>query len=264
MDGYIKKRLKSVLAWCISLAIVSIFISCVVYFEQFNGPWSTNQEDWGSFGSYIGGITGPVLSSISLVIIYLTLFSQLDQQNYIQKQTNISSFETSFFNLVNIFHTNELSVTLEVRNAINNDLKNKLKGKFVFQRLYKDFEKRFMSHFELRNSSEECLLKSKEAYEKFYEKYEYILGHYFRALYNIVVFVDSHEGINKVKYLNILMSNMSNSQLVLLMFNVLSSYGSNKFLPLVIKYDLLDNLNDQGSESLKHVWASFKDVNGVD
>jgi len=71
--------------WIFVLAgiIGIIFLApSIFYFSIFSSGLSSNQETWGQFGDFIGGILNPFLSFVSMIILaYLThLVSQNDQK----------------------------------------------------------------------------------------------------------------------------------------------------------------------------------------
>ncbi len=83
-----------------------------------------------------------------------------------------------------------------------------------------------------------------ECYMKFYGENESRLGHYFRNLYHILKLVDGHdleEGEKKF-YVNVVRSQLSNSDFILLFYNGLSAHGSEKFKPLLEKYEFFEHL----------------------
>jgi len=84
----------------------------------------------------------------------------------------------------------------------------------------------------------------KEAYKKFFEKYESNLGHYFRTLYNIVKFVDDQCPMEERKkyYTNLLRAQLSTYEHLLLFYNSLSVDGI-KFKDFIEKYHMLDNIS---------------------
>ena len=67
-------------------------------------------------------------------------------------------------------------------------------------------------------------------------------------------------------YTNLLRAQLSNSELHLLFYNCLAEFGRRKFLPLVAKYDLLQNMPKDGlvqpwhfdiySTTISHVGSS--------
>lgn len=83
-------------------------------------------------------------------------------------------------------------------------------------------------------------------YPKFLENYGSFLGHYFRLLYHVVLFIDQSTGIGETTkrfYVRIVRAHLSDAELFLLFYNCLSSLGKAKFHPLVEKYDLLQNID---------------------
>jgi hypothetical protein len=81
---------------------VIIVFTCVIlcgyafykyYIAFHNNGISKKPTDWGTFGDYIGGIVGTILSFFSVVLIYLTYTSQVEN-------SRLQQFETTFFNLL--------------------------------------------------------------------------------------------------------------------------------------------------------------------
>ena len=50
-----------------------IFAPLAVYFLNFSGGFSSLNTDWGSFGSYVGGTVGAVLSGLGFIVLSVTL-----------------------------------------------------------------------------------------------------------------------------------------------------------------------------------------------
>ncbi len=67
------------------------------------------------------------------------------------------------------------------------------------------------------------------------------LGHYFRHLYHIIKFIDANSNDAKT-YTNFIRAQLSSYELLMLFYNCLSSYGNQKFKPLIEKYALLKNM----------------------
>ncbi len=96
-----------------------------------------------------------------------------------------------------------------------------------------------------RDDDESLLNAIDENYAVFYMHHGDVVGHYFRMMYQIARFIDNAPaaaGIDKQTYVRILRAQLSQPEMVLLLYNCLSRYGYEKFHPLVEKYDLLQNL----------------------
>ena len=59
-------------------------------------------------------------------------------------------------------------------------------------------------------------------YDEIYDKYGNQLSNYFRALYHIISYVDDSDIENKKMYVNIIQSQLSNSELYILFYNGIS------------------------------------------
>ncbi|MGR2701714.1 hypothetical protein [Vibrio campbellii] len=94
----------AVAASCISMVALPI----LTYIDHFGiGYWRSN-SDWGSFGSFFGGVLGPVLSFISIIILWKTLIDS-DKNNKLQlRQLSEQNFESSFIQGISILHHHAL------------------------------------------------------------------------------------------------------------------------------------------------------------
>lgn len=61
----------SLLLW---IALITIVATSIFWFSFFHSlPMSIKTDDWSNFGSYIGGVAGPVLSFISILLVIETI-----------------------------------------------------------------------------------------------------------------------------------------------------------------------------------------------
>lgn len=72
-----------------------IFLSLFFYLLEFHSGFSNNHTTWGEFGSYFGGVTGPLIS----IMAFIGLLKSI---SLTKKQFEIQSQESTFFNLLNL------------------------------------------------------------------------------------------------------------------------------------------------------------------
>lgn len=104
--------------------------------------------------------------------------------------------------------------------------------------------------------------KSLIVYNIFFEKYRYVIGHYFRHLYHILNFLEKYEKVQNdsvekkeiLNFSNYIQAQMSTPEMFLLYYNCLKFL---KMKNLVIKYNLLENL------SLKDLISQDHKVNDI-
>jgi hypothetical protein len=80
------------------------------------------------------------------------------------------------------------------------------------------------------------------------------LGHYYRLLYSVVKYIhenefldsDDSEGFPKREfYINLVRAQISSDELFFIFYNCLSSYGKDKFKPMLEKYSFFEHLQEQ-------------------
>lgn len=79
--GFIKRFLGVVCSFWFLLtfiALVALAAVLAVYRMQFAGGFSTQSADWSAFGSYMGGILGPLVSFLTLGAVLKTVYLQRD------------------------------------------------------------------------------------------------------------------------------------------------------------------------------------------
>lgn len=82
--------------------LLTFFFATLLWSINFGGDFSSRQQDWASFGTYIGGVVSPVIASLSLYAFLKTLDRQRDQitqgQRQIsqaQKHANLAQIEST-------------------------------------------------------------------------------------------------------------------------------------------------------------------------
>lgn len=230
----------------LAIAGAVFFMALVIaYVFTFGVNVSQKQETWGQFGDFLGGVLNPIFSFLALIGLLITIALQVRQLRISAHElrsaeaalsaqsdaTKVQNFETSFFQLLKLHN--------DVVNAI--DLQSEegrvTKGRDCFKVFVNRLEK------DLRTEGGSKRYKTfVTQYELFYINHEHEIGHYFRLLYNIVKLVKITDGIDKKRYTNLLRAQLSSYELKLLFYNCISSWGKEKFKPLVEEFALLKTI----------------------
>lgn len=172
----------------------------------------------------------------------------LEEQAKTQK---IQRFESTFFNLLSMYQSIRSEMSYIGMNFPT--ARHKYLGSEVFRKLFESFLHNHLTEYERGSSGgqkniglKQCgknLNGVKAEYRKFYlgaagEE----LGGYFRIIYQIIKIVDSSDIENKSFYTGILRAQLSRYELIMLFYNGLSDFGSEKMLPLIKKYDFLQHI----------------------
>jgi len=161
---------------------------------------------------------------------------QMELQNRMLKH---QQFENTFFQLLRLH--NEIVGSMHVFAGVA-PITQALHGRDCFAGLW-DLE--YLVNYaseENRNRSAGAMHLIEVSYEKFFERYQADLGHYFRTLYNAVKFVDNAKIENPKLYTNLIRAQLSSNELLLIFYNCLSHYGRDKFKPLIERYSLLKGI----------------------
>lgn len=232
-----------------------------------------------NIGQFLSGTAGIFISLLGFIALIYTLIFQQKQITDNQANSNKQAFETNYFHLLDLY--NNIVSDLELRTddeyfkpfepLFKRNIFKKLYEKFIEEysdeRLKQsDFD--YINKFNYDNATEDeleyifKLIHVRDltpqyiilSYLDFSKNYESLIAHYFRTIYQILKYLDNNEYvINRhwntevtfeVKfYSNILRAQLSTYELVMLYLNCLSENGFDKFLPLMIKFDMFEHIN---------------------
>jgi hypothetical protein len=245
------------LLWAIGIAVLFAGVLIATYFLHFRSlavandlpPYSLSSDHtvWGTFGDYIGGVIGTSCNLLGVLLLYLTFRAQM-------ANSNLQQFETTFFNLlanqrdivkglsgeVNFFNINMYEWQLDLFTSDN-----------YIEKAADELEMLYMNSAKVAHDKtmllpeDEIIIEIDEKYQLFLRGKEAELDHYFRHLYHIVKYTDEAAIINKRKYVDIIQAQMSDKELYLAFYNGIALHGRKRFLPLMNKYDFIENVRSR-------------------
>lgn len=248
-------------AWIIVIVVLVFALFTTLLFWLFGSEWNVTANDTGVFGDSFGVLTS-LFSGLAFAGMIITILLQMDvlklQKNELklqrtelkltrnelkgQKEQQIAqnetlrkqNFENTFFELLKLF--NDVTTSIDIEEGGQT-----FRGKDCFQKLNERFLRNYNN--KINNHHEAPGLGMFESsYFDFHSANQSDVGHYFRSLYNLVKFVHENEIENKKFYTNLIRAQLSTFELVMLFYNCLSSFGSEKFKPLIEKYNFLQNI----------------------
>ncbi len=96
------------------IILIILLLPICIYLFKFHNSLSDNHQSWSEFGSYIGGVYGPIISILSIIILIVTLkqmrSSQDQDREHFQIQLNEQSKQRSIDDIIML--TNMVSVAL--------------------------------------------------------------------------------------------------------------------------------------------------------
>lgn len=222
----------------------------------------------GTFGDFFGGVVNPALTFGTLIALAVTILMQRTQlteekhrANEATSVSNLQTFETTFFNLLNL-HSSVMSGLNFSANSVlfyrSKGLRANAKGaddiatgRDVFTEVLDA-----IYHKSSGQKHGQALLAPapKIMYARIQRRHNYALGHYFRHLYQILAFVDRYrtrlisansaeEYTLRKRYTNILRSQLSAHELGVLFFNCADKMvDAGEFRELLIEWEMLEHI----------------------
>ena len=71
-----KDRSLGLLICSVLFVVVFIVAAIVIYRYKFNGGLASSSSEWSNFGTYIGGVFGPLISFVTLLVVLKTVYMQ--------------------------------------------------------------------------------------------------------------------------------------------------------------------------------------------
>ncbi len=241
----------------IGISILSIWLYYNT-FKSFKGL-AFDTDTWGTFGDYIGGILGTILSLMTVVLIYLTYKNQVST-------TLLQQFETTFFNLLQNQREilKSLSGTFITHgNSLNNYSKEshlKYGEAYIYAMANQMAQIMETINLEITITPEEHLKLINDIYDRNYSGRGAELGHYFRHLYHIFKYTHESKLTDKKKYIDIIQAQMGNDELYIAFYNGLSKYGIERFYPMLDQYQFFENIGSKGKIFDEHTKLFYKNT----
>jgi uncharacterized membrane protein len=256
------------------------FVAILFNKAFFNWSFTIDTGLAAEFGSFFGGLIGTLFGIISVLLIILTLFYQFveNNKNVVANQFfKMLDYHNDNVNRLNIMHIDpnkekehaenrrafvifklQLKELLEITREINKELKLELEDKAVIDIAYisfyygidddwPEFLKDKLKGYPNADQIAEKLLNAKrKSAKKIGRTNQTSLSAYFRNMYNAIKLVDENKYLTKnekLKYIKILRAQLSNPELYVLYFNLMSRFGTKwKEKEYITKYEFLKNL----------------------
>ncbi|MCU1717700.1 putative phage abortive infection protein [Pseudomonas sp. 5P_3.1_Bac2] len=278
-----KTKTLSIFLICGVLISVVAYAGALIYLTWPVSEFSIDKS--GVFGDSFGVMTS-LFSGLAFAGLIITILMQKDElalqreeleltRNEISGQKKelaaqnetfrIQRFENTFFNMLTILESCRADIQYSRQSIPGLSVVDSFSasGKDAVKSIYYCLNGFFYNKSGIGSSrvfKESCLSLDgvDKAYVRFYVTFGVELGQYFRTLYNIIKLIDANFPIEQGRvYSNLLRAQLSRYELLLLLYNCLSSYGD-KLAPLVIKYSLLKHIEtNQLVEEHASIWPEW-------
>lgn len=275
-DKVITRNIKDLIfseKFSISLVVISFWglLGSIVIFIVC-GNWSfsfiLNEEKIAQFGDFIGGVIGTLLALAASLLYYIALKEQQNDvkinQRSLDKQIAEFGKQVEELELAREVYTEQHKTMTDQYNVtLLQQFENNFFSYFNIYLKVKDQLDKQSSKIDYFSDAFRCLssmvkypdLQGKTANEAYeYTKKQYSLffiknreafSHYFRTMYRLVTIVTSSDVLkldsDKMKYIKIIRSQLTETELLLIYYDIHSSY-SGKARQVFYEYNILKHL----------------------
>ncbi len=214
------------------VALGVVIATALVYRHVFGTAVSTSSSEWNNFGTFFGGLLGPILSMLAFFALVYTIFLQEQQLSLARQakdaadkalvvQSNAAREEaarSTFFEMIKLHH--------EIVNGMSGDDAGKnYTGRAVIQVFMYDF---FLPKYKIRFSAKAaqsiwdfdrdfCTSVFKSEGSRF--------SHYFRNLFQMMVYVECGPYQDREQLRVIMRAQLSDVELLMIFYFGLSPMG---------------------------------------
>ena len=253
--------LSTILAFIVSIYFLFIIIINVPTYLQAEKEIVDQMRS--GFGDLIAGTVGIFLSFAATLFLFVTFKEQRKQFSDSHIDAEKDRFESTFFNLLSMLYQVRENVNKEIALCTDNGMKS-------IKEFYNGFKVYYLEQAETEEQKEiMAYLSQSQQNTVEQENIEYYLGqlyenyirikacninYYYRYVFNMINFVIGQwEHVDKGethihKYLNFIQAQMSDDELALIFYDVISHYGldnnySHQFKETMDSYGFLENIN---------------------
>lgn len=257
--------------WIVSFLTVGFIAFSLIVFlkdETLSASLPSNTSKYSQYGSFIGGVIASIFGFATFILLLYTFFLQKSDSEQTFKVLNQQGFESTFFNMLNylIAQINSATGSIDLTPSYSHKIpRGQTQGVSYFATLMNSY----LNWFRITNNNNSspmhrlAIMKMvgitdqdavqnvyDEFYNSFYDKHNHSLGHLFRLCHNLIKYIDSSESYNNNDpsfYINIVQSQLPDSFLSVLFYNVLSSNSKNsagdfEFRERLDKYNFFQNI----------------------
>ncbi|MGK5060972.1 putative phage abortive infection protein [Janthinobacterium sp. LB3P112] len=217
------------------------------------GQNGATQFNYGTFGDFFGGVLNPILTFGTFIGLAITII----YQRISMRATRLQAFETTLFNMLELH--NQIVAQLRFNPISLETVAPAVPGKLTFKIQPAGWTPPEMAEGRaVFNQILEALkVQAKKRESSIVETYKdvlqdqhnYVLGHYFRNLYQILRLIKRNQGpvLSKFRaqeYSAIVRSQLSAYELALLFLNCQRNVADHngKFKSLLVEFELLEHL----------------------
>ncbi len=215
------------------VGLISLMLLMAYVIRFGSNGLSDNQSDWGDFGSYIGGVLGPIVSAAA----FFVLIHNIRRENELFYETR---FDANYFKLIDCFDQAKLyliitpSIYMHTEGSMVEEKKNDRKGEGVFEYL----NSRLQEPFYLNNKDE------RRKFRFYFNLYNEVIERYLQSIISVLRFYEKSIYQKDLVYIDFFKMHISHHEIMFL-FHVSLGCKKHEIVQYINKYSLLENAPKQ-------------------
>lgn len=215
--------------WAIMSVIIIYLFLLYKYFSHFSEGYSETNDDWGTFGDFLGGSLSPLVGIISIILTY----------NIINNQS-IENKQAEFKNIFQILF-DSINDKIEI---IERKGRPNLSGKKALFRINKDIESVYKSE-KRKNPNTNAIDLFKKSFWSVYDDIKGSSSPCMKVLHNCLKAIDKHCIVERQEaYSSLLRAQLHPDELVFIFYNAIASDDFKNFKSRIEKYSILKDVYD--------------------
>lgn len=226
------RTLKKMFIYSIIFCLVVLILFIWNQWITFDLSYPIKHDIFGTYGDFVGGVLGTVISLYSVYMLVKTLQNQIStnadiiitnhetikSNKKLITQTELQIFDNRFSMLLELYHK-------AIDNYGTHEDNGTSKGRACFEKRLNDFRNNgFYNNTEYKRRS----IGAVSEYQKFYSKYRHDISVHFRMLY-LLAKLTAEEKMEdekyRISYAKCMRGQLSEGEMLLLRYNCYTTYG---------------------------------------
>ncbi|SEU10236.1 hypothetical protein [Pseudomonas graminis] len=222
--------------WLICAALIAVLAIVGVagkYISVFSFQVLNDQEKWGQFGDYFGGVLNPILSFFAFVALLVTFRFQLIANEDSERRHDEQVREQRLFQLVGLMNENALGIRLSnERSQTDEYFQGHQALHHAAMALRSTLGRRLMISSQNTNISMDLFESGKEAFTKWRRSNWAAVGAYIDTVFLILKFVLANQSSTSFRAfsLSLLSAQLSESERLMIWYSALFTAEYSRYL----------------------------------
>lgn len=242
-------------------SVVALSVIVIVagrYISEFSFNVLADQEKWGQFGDYFGGVLNPVLSFFAFLAILYTLRNQVESNEESERRHDEQLREQRLFQLIGLMNENALSTKMLADKYIGSVPDGYSVGHQAQHHALMSLREALATRVRIRSQISESdkmevFLSAEEVFKKWRRSKWPAVGLYVDSVFLVLDFILNEKSSDDFKNfsLKMLRVQLSESERLLLWYSSMFTAEYSKYLDALLIFGFVDDSEESLDDQIK-------------